>query len=81
MAERIPRAIVPIQPGIELPTLPQVKVNKPEVVTVGRFDNIKVPVTRQLDKPVVRTAKPPVTSSLRGPVLNTPELDIIQYGY
>ena len=79
MAERIPRAIVPVRSGIQLPSIEAVNVRQTEVISVSRLDNVPRPVTARLVAPAIRNTPPPVTSSLRAPVLNTPELDVIQY--
>ena len=73
MAERTPRATVP-RTDIGRSTVENVRVQ-----ISGRLDNIPKPATARIEPPAIRTALPAVTSTLDSPVLNTPELDTIQY--
>ena len=73
MAERIPRATVP-RTDVGRSTVENVRVQ-----VSGRLDNIPRPATARIEPPAIRTALPAVTSTLDSPVVNTPELDIIQY--
>ena len=74
MADRIPRIDIPSGGGISVPSVGSIRVQN-----TGRLNNIPRPVTARLEAPEIRTALPPVTTNLRPPVVNTPELEIIQY--